>query len=1134
MQREGASYRLSASDLVGHLGCRRLTQLSRAFADGTIPAPPIYDDPLLEALRERGRRHERAYIEHCAQGGARVADLTECPRGDALAATRDAMQNGADYIVQGALSNGAWRGYPDVLRRTPRVSRLGAWSYEVLDTKLSREAKTGAVLQVALYSDLLATEQRARPEHMYVVTPGAPFQEHAFRVDDYGAFLRWAKADLATTTAAAAVEIYPDPVSHCDVCAWSQQCEARRRDDDHLWFVAGMGKSQIRELGEHGIATLEALATTPLPLPFKPSRGARETYEKLREQARVQREGRIAGKPVHELIALQPGLGLAALPAPSPGDIFLDFEGDAYVGNGGLEYLLGYLAMQADGRVHYTGLWATTAEQEKGAFESFIDFALDRLIQHPDLHIYHFGHYEPSALKRLMGRYATRESELDSLLRGERFVDLLRVVRHGVRCSVESYSIKKLEAFYGFGRDAALPDANRSIARVQAALELGESLGDLRSDCDVVQCYNADDCRSTLALRDWLEGLRLGAIERGAEIARPEPKSGDPSEDIAEQDRVTAELAARLCEGAPIDAAERSPEQHARWLLAQCLSWHRREFKAAIWEFYRLRDLAAEDLADERKALVGLVLEGVVARTAQGLPVHRYRFPPQESDLSAESKVYGVGGAKLGTVHAISLEEGSVDIKKMKRTAGDHPEAVFEYDDVRTDVLAEAVFRIGESAAEQRWDAASYIAARALLARTPLCNGASFTNDAEIAQDAAIRLVLSGARGVLPVQGPPGAGKTYVGARMIAALARAGKKIGVTANSHKVIHHLLCKAVEAADEQGVALACVQKTGEDFGPRPEIELVDDNDAVLDALQTHADAIGGTAWFWARQAAGESVDVLFVDEAAQMSLANVLAVSHAAPLLVLLGDPQQLEQPSKASHPEDSDASAMHHILGSAKTMPRDLGLFLPETYRLHPNICDFTSELFYESRLRPIRHLDRQIVAGAVSGAGLRYLPVAHEGNSNCSAEEAVAVAALVRTLLQGSPTWTTRHGVDEPLTLGEILIVAPYNAQVAELKRLLPNARIGTVDKFQGQEAPIVIYSMASSSSAEAPRGMEFLYNLNRLNVATSRAQCLCFLVASPAIFEPDCRSPWQMQLANALCRYRELAQEVSLDALRR
>ena len=283
---------------------------------------------------------------------------------------------------------------------------------------------------------------------------------------------------------------------------------------------------------------------------------------------------------------------------------------------------------------------------------------------------------------------------------------------------------------------------------------------------------------------------------------------------------------------------------------------------------------------------------------------------------------------------------------------------------------------------------------------------------------------------------------------------------------------------------------------------------------------------TAWFWARPDAAAAVDVLFIDEAAQMSLANVLAVSQAARTVVLLGDPQQLEQPMQGSHPEGTDVSALHHLLGGHQTIAADRGLFLEETWRLHPSICSFTSELFYEGRLHPRSGLEVQdfIADCRVNGTGLRYLPVPHEGNQNASSEEADCIRDLVAEILAAAPIWIDRDGERRPVTLDDILIIAPYNAQVFELQDRLPGARIGTVDKFQGQEAPVVIYSMTTSSWADAPRGMEFLYSLNRLNVATSRAKCICILVASPSVFEVQCRTPRQMQLANAFARYLELA----------
>jgi uncharacterized protein len=271
------------------------------------------------------------------------------------------------------------------------------------------------------------------------------------------------------------------------------------------------------------------------------------------------------------------------------------------------------------------------------------------------------------------------------------------------------------------------------------------------------------------------------------------------------------------------------------------------------------------------------------------------------------------------------------------------------------------------------------------------------------------------------------------------------------------------------------------------------------------------------------------VLFVDEAAQMSLANVLAVSQACRSLVLLGDPQQLEQPMCGSHPEGTDVSALDHLLAGKPTIDKEEGLFLEETWRLNPDVCAFTSELFYEGRLRSRAGLECLTVksSGPLSGSGLRFLPVQHEGNQSSSPEEADRVRELVNGILAANSTWINRKGQEQSITLADILVIAPYNAQVFELQERVPGARVGTVDKFQGQEAAIVVYSMTTSSHADAPRGMEFLYNLNRLNVATSRAMCVCVLVGSPALFEPECRTPRQIQMANAFCRYLEMASQL-------
>lgn len=1129
MKLESDGLRLSATDLVGYLNCRHLTQLEQAVAKGTLERPHIWD-PLLEVLWARGTQHEEDYVQHLKSQGldAFKIDGVEITT-SAVADTLAAMQAGRAVIVQGALASGQWVGRADILRRVEQPSALGSWSYEVIDTKLARETKGGTVLQLSLYSDMLATAQGSVPEQMYVVQPWTEFAPQVFRTTDFAAFYRQVKASLeATLQSTEAKPTYPDPVEHCDICKWRPACSSRRREDDHLSLVAGVSKLQTGELIAHGIGTLASLAEMPLPLSWKPERGSVQSLVRLREQARVQLQTRETGVLCHELLSHEPGFGLSCLPAPSAGDIFLDFEGDSFIGEKGLEYLLGFHFLGDDGAPAYRGLWALTRAEEKAAFESFIDFVMARWEQHPTLHIYHFGGYERGALTRLMGRYATREDELDRMLRGRLLVDLLTVVRQGIRAGVESYSIKKLEPLYGFERDTSLPDANLALTRLEVSLELNDPEGIADDDRATVESYNRDDCVSTEKLRDWLEGQRVELIAQGNDVQRPEPGDPAPGESVAEWLAIIAPLVEALTADVPVDATERTAEQHGRWLLAQMLDWHRREDKAVWWELFRLSDLPVEDLRDERAGLADLQFAETVGGTAK-CPIHRYGFPHQEADVRPGKALYAVGGSKLGTVEAVSLEEMTIDIKKREDAAALHPEAIFVHEYVRPDPIPGSLVRLAEFVVEHGLEGdGPYMAARdLLLRRRPRVQGdGALILPGETPLDAGKRLALALAGGALAIQGPPGTGKTFTGAHMICELVRQNKKVGIVANGHEVIRNLLNAVIKVADEAGTDLQCVQKPKAKEPNSHRLRIVTKAADLFGALQAGCQVAGGTAWLWAAPEAHQTVDVLFVDEAAQMSLANVLAVSQAAQTVILLGDPQQLDQPTQGSHPDGTDCSALHHLLEGRQTISTDEGLFLDETWRLHPDICAFTSELFYEGKLSARADLSAQAIGFGppMGGAGLRYLAVDHVGNQNCSPEEAEKIAALIGEILDSGATWTDRHGAVKPITSADILIMAPYNAQVLEIQKWVPTARVGTVDKFQGQEAPIAIYSLTSSSHSDAPRGMEFLYSLNRLNVATSRARCVSVIVGSSRVFEPECRTPRQMQLANAFCRYRELA----------
>jgi uncharacterized protein len=1067
--------------------------------------------------------------------GLSVVDFRDGSEEEASREVATAMQKGVDVIVQPPLASGRWFGRADVLRRVEHPSKLGAWSYEVHDCKLALETRATTILQLSLYSECLAAIQGQWPEYMHVVPPGDGFCSEAYRVLDYAAYYRHVKNRLenAMEKEGSVTASYPEPTPHCSICRWWAECDGQRRKDDHLSLVAGVSKLQQKQLYSWDVKAVTSLAVLPVPLEKRPEHGSARGYVRVREQARVQVAGRDQGKPVHEILMLNGEHGLFLLPGPSPGDMFFDLEGDPFIGRGGREYLFGFVTDDGNGNPAYECQWAVSAEQEKQAFEWFIDLVMARWAQYPVMHIYHFTGYESGALKRLMGRYATREDEIDRMLRAFLLVDLHTVVKRAMRASVEEYSLKALEAFYGFQRKVPLEAARTALRQIQHRLELGEVTQLDEPVRNTIALYNADDCNSTWALRAWLEGERQKLELAGHPMMRPARSDGAPPEILDERQQRSAELAANLRTGVPDKPEERNEEQAAHWLLSHLLDWHRREVKSEWWEFYRLGELTDDELLDERAALSGLQFVERLA-VQRNIPTDRYAYEKQETNVRTGDELC-VKKEKVGTVVEIDLAARLVDIKKTKKTAEVHPSAVYARDiGPGTDVLADVLYHIGTWVSANGMDApGSYRAARdLLLQRSPrLASGSPvLVVSGETTLDAAKRLGAIVDHSVLAIQGPPGAGKTFTGARMICELVRQGKRVGITATSHKVIGNLLSEVVKAAGEEHLAnLKCVQKVKKEDKPQqdpPHIQTTVENPETLAAFLNGANVLAGTQWLWAQQDYFEAVDVLFVDEAGQMSLANVLVVSQAAKSLVLLGDPQQLEQPLRGSHPEGADLSSLEYLLAGAKTIPPDKGLFLDKTWRMHPTLTEFTSEVFYEGRLQSRAGLENQRIEGHawLGESGLWYFPVQHHGNQNASAEEVEAIVNLVNSLVRPGVTWLDDGGNSRKLQLSDILIVAPYNTQVSDLSLRLPNARIGTVDKFQGQQAPIVIYSMTTSSPEDAPRGMEFLYSLSRLNVATSRAQAMVIVVASPRLLEPECHTPRQMQLANALCRYAELA----------
>jgi uncharacterized protein len=529
-----------------------------------------------------------------------------------------------------------------------------------------------------------------------------------------------------------------------------------------------------------------------------------------------------------------------------------------------------------------------------------------------------------------------------------------------------------------------------------------------------------------------------------------------------------------------------------------------------------------EELIEDADRLGGLEAIGEAVPEKKSL-VRTYRYPEQETKLQEDANVRMKEGLK--SVGIIRVDPGTREVDvRFGPTAGAPPDRLdlIPGGPIGNEVLREAVRRV---AADAFRGGGRYRALEALLAKEPprlegTAAGAPLIDEAADVVAETVAAVGRLEASYLPIQGPPGTGKTYVASQAILALLRNGKRVAVTSNSHKAIGNLLRAVLARAREQRFDLQAVQRLSNDEDAAdPGIATTTSND---DERLSACPLVAGTAWLFARPEHDQRFDHLFVDEAGQVALANVVAAGAAARNLVLVGDPMQLAQPVQGRHPGQSAASGLAYILSDAATVPPERGIFLPVSRRLHPLICRYISDLVYDRRLKSDEGAARQSLmldrsAPPLAPAGLRFAPVDHEGDSQSSEAEGEALARVYKSLI--GREFRDRCGERRRIAEADILVVTPYNAQVNLLRRLLPDgARVGTVDRFQGQEAPACLVSMATSSAEELPRDIEFLFSVNRLNVAISRAQALAIVFASPRLLDVRCRTVEEMRLVNALC----------------
>jgi uncharacterized protein len=1128
----------TATDLCDYLACGHLVALKRRIAAGE----PIKSDrtALSEVLANLGAEHEQRHLDALRARGLTVKafeddrDRYASTAGElrALEAeTVEAMAQGFDVIYQPTFFDGRWMGRADFLLRVETPSARWPWAYEAADAKLARRVRSEAILQLCEYSAHLERLQGTPPALMQVILGDGV--EHAYRIDEFSAYHAAVKRDFEVAMLAELASTYPDPVEHCGTCGFAARCAAQRKQDDHLSQVARMRSGQVLALKSVGITTMTALAQVSADVE-PPARMSPTSFGDLRVQAALQHTGPHAdGAPRHELLgAWEVGHGLCALPSPSPGDLFFDMEGDGLARDVPLEYLFG--AVDVHGV--YRAWWSHDDAGERRAFEGFVDYAIAQLERYPDMHIYHYAAYEKTALRRLMSRHGTREEEVDRLLRNEVLVDLYRVVRQGVRLSTDSYSLKKVERLYMPAREESIADATGSMVMYERWLNSRRDGGDGDDALlDEIAMYNERDCVSTAQLRDWLEARRVEEERlRGAPIERSAVVERDVSEALGAKIEATQEVAAALVDHVPPDPELQTDAERARWLLAPLLSYHRRENKVNWWRHYDQLAMSPEELERDTYALGPLEMIG--AHEEGRRIIERYRFEPQEhrvglGDTPLDPEIDARWAPVAGEVTELDSARGAITLS---RTPGQAERGAVRFliptTPFATDAQEAALLDLGRWVTANGPDAGGpNRAGRDLLLRLPprLGDGTVcvLRGIGETASEAAIRLVLGLQGGCLPVQGPPGAGKTHMAALAALRLIATGRTpVGVTAVTHNAIRTLLAKIEELAPSLGMTVRMQHRKGDGTGTAA-IQVVRSNEMVEGAVvDGTVDVVGGTSWLFSRPEFEAGFDTLIVDEAGQMSLADTLAVSRAARNLVLVGDPRQLAQPLQGSHPPGVGVSALDHLLGDDVTIAPDRGVLLDLTWRMHPDVSAFVSRSFYEGRLGSEPRCARQaVVIDGAAITGLRTSFVEHEGDRVRSDAEARRVGDVIDQLIRSA--WRDDRGFERALSLDDIVVVAPYNAQVACLVESLPSgARVGTVDRFQGQEAAVSIFSMATSSVEDLPRNLEFLFSLNRLNVAVSRARGLSILVCSPELLRARCRTPEQMRLVNALCRFAEMA----------
>ena len=1058
------------------------------------------EDPFLSIISSKGDKHETSILRDLINEGKDITIIEKSDRATMLAETHEAILDGKEVIYQGSIENNNFYGRADFLIKQLTPSGLGDFSYEIWDAKLSKSVKPEHIIQLCCYADILSGITESIPQYGFIISGDK--SKLAVSIDDYFSFYSLVRDNFLIAQENKLTNP-PNPGMFKNWGIFSEHAKSILEKDDHLSQIAGIRYSQVQKLNNININTIDDLLLDDAK---KPKGMEARTFARIRQQARLQKQSLSKNKILYELIESEDkNIGLWLLPKQSKNDIYFDLESNPLNKDFVLHYLWGVAHEDEEGG--FKCWWAHDREEMQDAFSKFIDWAYTRWTQDNSMHIYHYGHFETSTIKSLMGEFGLMETKIDNLLRNGVFVDLYKIIKQSLCIGTESYGLKTLEPMFRDSRSNEVQSGQDSTVQYEEWIH--DQLGNDHLNDPILKeiwDYNKEDCESLIILAAWLRN-----IQHQADITPVLNSSNtieiNSSEDIEE---ILMTLLSQLKD------ARKKP--HAK-LLANLSLYHKRENKPEYWKMFERLGSTDEELIDDLDSLGALTFTGEVYDITTKSKGFVFSYDPNQ-----ETKLKKGDRPKVKHIPDLSVEiykiDGTNGYCTLKSTQAELDSflSLVPFNIVNPKVIEDSIREIAQNYIQ---DGSIKPCLNDLLNKArPNLKISGKKNLAlwgSSILEAALTIATNLKESYLVIQGPPGTGKTYVGSKLIAELVNLGYRVGVASNSHKAIDNLLESVIEDLDNQSISgKICRINTNDD--PFYQNDRIHQVKSASDALFSNDYKVfGGTSWCFANTNFNNALDYLFIDEAGQVSLANMVGISASTDNIILMGDQMQLSQPTKGTHPKGAGLSALDYLLGDNPTIPEDVGLLLPQSYRLHPKICDFVSNKLYEGRISAIdTNKNRLIVPCANSkylkASGIHYVELDHNGNEQASYEEAEVIKVIIKELLKSK-----KSGYEsEIITENDVLVISPYNHQTRLLQDTLSdNIQIGTVDKFQGRQAPVVIISMASSDIDSSPRGAEFLFNKNRLNVAITRAKSLAIIVGSKNLISTSAPNLRTMNLTN-------------------